>query len=283
MLESLINPKSGERKTWQLFFVGLLYSIISVIIANYLFKSDPKYIGIWIVTFTVILCMPFVYFLFKYEEKKDLVYEGNFKIFLEHQKAIMALTFLFLGFLIGYTLCYSFLPKEYFLPQIETFCSINRASNYDGCVNEYVKFSPKLSGFVTNEISKFLSIFTNNMMVFILTFIFSIILGAGGIFILAWNASVIASAIGIYIKSDLTHLLYGLSRYMIHGIPEIAAYLIAALAGGILSMMIIRGDHKNKRFLDVLQNVLILLITGILILVFAGLIEVFITPVLFKN
>jgi uncharacterized membrane protein SpoIIM required for sporulation len=73
----------------------------------------------------------------------------------------------------------------------------------------------------------------------------------------------------------------GLARYMIHGIPEIAAYFVGALAGGIISVAIIRRDLKGERMWRIFQDALILMLIAVAILIVAGLIEVYITPVLF--
>jgi len=73
----------------------------------------------------------------------------------------------------------------------------------------------------------------------------------------------------------------GIARYMIHGIPEIAAYFIAALAGGIISVAIIRKDLRGERTWKILQDSLILIIIALIILVIGALIEVYITPQLF--
>ena len=65
---------------------------------------------------------------------------------------------------------------------------------------------------------------------------------------------------------------------MIHGFPEIAAYFITALAGGILGTAFIKQGIKSKKFYRVFENVLILLFIAIIILIVAGIIEVYITP-----
>ena len=39
----------------------------------------------------------------------------------------------------------------------------------------------------------------------------------------------------------------GLVRYLIHGIPEILAYFVGALAGGIISFGIIKKDFKGSK------------------------------------
>jgi uncharacterized membrane protein SpoIIM required for sporulation len=69
---------------------------------------------------------------------------------------------------------------------------------------------------------------------------------------------------------------------MIHGFPEIAAYFITALAGGMFGVGIIRNGMKDHRFLRVLENTFLLLFTAILILLIAGIIEVYFTPLFFK-
>ena len=113
------------------------------------------------------------------------------------------------------------------------------------------------------------------------TLVFSLIFGAGAIFILAWNASVIAAAIGIFSKSSLSNLPLGIIRYMIHGIPEIGSYFTGALAGGIISIAIIKHDLKSEKFWIILQDSLNLIILAVVLLIIAALIEVFITPILF--
>jgi len=283
MLEMILSPRKAERHSWEMFFVGLFYSALSVLLVRFFFAKDivmAKYMGVLIVTFTVMFCIPFLYFLFRIEEKRNLITEGVFRIFKEHQKGLFALMWLFLGILIGYSIMYIGLPKQNFAAQIETYCSINRPNNFDSCIKQYGVENGKTTGFVIG-IDRFVAIFSNNIYVLIFTVVFSLIFGAGGIFILAWNASVIAAAIGIYTNSNLNQLPLGLGRYMIHGIPEIAAYFFGLLAGGILSMTIIKKDYKNEKFWDIIQDVLNLVITAVIILVIAAIIEVYITPKLF--
>ena len=69
---------------------------------------------------------------------------------------------------------------------------------------------------------------------------------------------------------------------MIHGFPEIAAYFTTALAGGIFGVGIIRNGIANYKFVHVLENVVILLFASIILLVFAGFVEVYLTPILFN-
>ena len=88
---------------------------------------------------------------------------------------------------------------------------------------------------------------------------FSLLFGAGAIFILVWNASVIAAAIGIFAQGSLSQLPVAILRYMVHGVPEIAAYFIGALGGGIISVAVIRKDLRGEGMWKILQDSLILL------------------------
>ena len=116
----------------------------------------------------------------------------------------------------------------------------------------------------------------------IFTLIFSLIFGAGAIFVLAWNATVIASAVGVFTKFEVSQIPLGILRYMIHGLPEVTAYFLAALAGGILGAGFIRNGIKSKRFLHVIENVIILLFAAVIILIIAGLMEAYLTPLFFS-
>ena len=68
---------------------------------------------------------------------------------------------------------------------------------------------------------------------------------------------------------------------MIHGIPEIAAYFIAALAGGIMSIALIRHDVRDERFWNTLKDSVNLVLLAIGIMIIATLIEAFVTTRLF--
>ena len=125
------------------------------------------------------------------------------------------------------------------------------------------------------------TIFSTNIYVLIFTLVFSLIFGAGVIFILAWNASVIAAAIGIFSKAQFANFPISISRYMIHGIPEIGSYFIVALAGGMFSSAVIRHEMGTEKFWQVLQDCLNLIIVAVIVLLIAALIEVYITPALF--
>jgi len=286
MLESIVNPKKAERKPWHMLFIGILYGSISMLLAYVMFAKDvinSQYIGWIVVMFSVIFSMPFIYFTIKLEESKDERPSSELWLLREHGRAIMAFLWLFVGFVIAFSFWHMVLPNGVNLlnAQVGTFCQINNNDNLAQCMEQYgVGGNNALTGQVTNK-DRFFAILSNNVYVLIFTLILSLIMGAGAIFVLAWNASVIAAAIGIFAKSQIHHIPTGLGRYLIHGLPEIAAYFIAALAGGILSVGIIKHGWKSEKFFDMLEDILLLIMIAIGVLIIAAFIEVFITPLLF--
>jgi uncharacterized membrane protein SpoIIM required for sporulation len=287
MLESLINPRRLEKGEWKMFFIGLVYASLSLLLVKLFFAKDvvlSEYSGIIVVTFCVMFSLPFMYYLIKSEEEQDEHIEGFFSVWRAHSDAIYAFIWLFFGFVVAFSFWNIVLgSSNLFNAQVETYCMINSPGNIEKCIELY-SFTGKtiaIHGSSTAS-GRLLSIIENNIYVLIFTIIFSLIFGAGAIFVLAWNASVISAAIGIFTRYNLADVPLGLLRYLVHGFPEITAYFIAALAGGMFGTGIMRHGIKNKLFFRVLENVLILLFISILILIFAALLEVYITPLLLK-
>jgi uncharacterized membrane protein SpoIIM required for sporulation len=286
MLESLINPKRVERGPLKMLFIGLLYGSLSLLLVSGFFSGDivlSKFSGMIVVTFCVMFTLPFMYFLIRQEEEEDEEVEGFFSVWKVHKDAIFAFLWLFLGFILAFAIWYIILQDfNLFNAQIETYCMINSPGNIEGCVARYnIEQQAAATGAATKEL-RFLSIIENNIYVMIFTLIFSLIFGAGAIFVLAWNASVISAAMGIFGSYNLAEIPFGLLRYMIHGFPEIAAYFIIALAGGIFGIGILRNGIRNPKFLRIVENVVILLFIAIIILIVAAIIEVYFTPILFN-
>ncbi|MDO8623030.1 MAG: stage II sporulation protein M [archaeon] len=285
MLETLINPKEASKSPWKMFFVGLVYASLSLLLTHWFFSGDPalsKASGMIVVVFCVMFSLPFMYYLIKQEEKEDEEIVGFFDVWRVHKDAIYAFMFLFLGFVLAFSFFYIILgDANLFNFQVETYCRINNPYNVESCVQQSMPQSIVATGSATTGL-RFISILENNIYVMIFTLIFSLIFGAGAIFVLAWNASVISAAIGIFTQYKINEIPMGIGRYMIHGFPEIAAYFIAALAGGIFGVGILRNGFWNKKFLRVFENVIILLFIALIILIAAAIMEVYITPSLFN-
>jgi uncharacterized membrane protein SpoIIM required for sporulation len=286
MLESLINPKRAEKGPWKMFFIGLIYASLSLLLVHFLFSNDvilSKVSGILIVLFCVMFSLPFMYYVIKNEEKEDEETHTLKEVWKVHGDAILEFMFLFLGFIVAFSFWNIILKNPNLLSiQVQTYCSINNPGDIESCVAEYSFSNNIISGNALSNETRLMSIIGNNFGVMILTLIFSLIFGAGAIFILAWNASVISAAIGIFANYNIQEIPRSIFRYMIHGFPEIAAYFIVALAGGMLGVEVIKRGVVSPKFTKVLTNVIFLVLIAIAILVAAAFIEVYLTPILFS-
>src|SRR3989304_5590633 len=123
MLEMLISPKKAERRPIELLFVGAFYASLSILLVNWIFSQDAvlsKYSGILVVTFTVMFSMPFVYYTIKNEERKVTSEKGTFALIKEHKNAIYAFMWLFIGFVVAFSIWYLVLSStDSFKAQIE--------------------------------------------------------------------------------------------------------------------------------------------------------------------
>lgn len=277
VIELITNPLKAEKRPWEVFFLGIVYASIAIVLSLWVFRQQSSLLMVFL---TVIASLPLVYNTIKYEEKKDMVLEvGEKKLLEEHGKAIMVFVALFTGFLVAFSTWYLFLPADtitiLFKAQAQTISTVNSA----------------VTGGALSIFSTVMHIFLNNSRVLIICILFSFLFGAGAIFILTWNASVGGAFIGNLMRSRLIPATeqpmliqyfqvasLGIIRYMPHGILEMASYFVGGLAGGIISVAIIRHDIRTAKFEKIIFDSSDLILLAIVGLIIAAFIEVTITP-----
>ncbi len=280
VLESITNPVKAEKHPLIMFLLGAAYGTLAIFLSLWIFEEQSSMVFVFL---TAMAIVPLMYHTLHYEEKKDILTPSK-SLLHDHAAAIVFYMMIFLGCATAFTIWYLVLPaesaSELFRVQTQTISNLNQ--HVTGNITQ------------TALLSK---IFLNNIKVMIFCILFSFIYGSGAIFILTWNASVIGAAAGNFIRSHMSRFagtaglekagayLYVSSlsvlRYAIHGIPEILSYIFAGVAGGILSMAVIKHDFGTKNFENVLLDVSDLVLLSVLILFIAGLLEVFVTPALF--
>ncbi len=227
-------------------------------------------------------CVPLIYKTIQREEAKDLKGKEEVLLLKEHWKALSFFMWLFVGVTLASAFWYVALPADMvsnlFSVQSQTINEINSAA----------------TGGLSASIGTFSQIFFNNMKVLVFCILFSFLYGAGAIFILNWNATVVGAAIGNFIRGNFAGLAkvtglssiagyfsttcVGLLRYALHGIPEILAYFTAGLAGGIISVAVIKHDYETRKFEHVLLDSADLILISIALIFLSALLEVFVTP-----
>jgi len=273
VLERLVKVRILESKPWELFILGLVWTAFAAGISLYLF---PAYSSLVSVTFTVMLTLPFVYTSMAREEEIYHEPHGELSLMRAHSHLFVCFVSLFLGILSAYVLWFVLAPEELvadlFAAQAATIANVNGATgNVIG-------------------ISTFLTIFWHNMRILLVSMLLAFFLGAGPIFILTWNASVIATAIGAQMRDGLdminsaegalslgdtiSTVAFPFTRYLIHGVPEILAYIIGGLAGGLISIAVIRHKFGSSHFLRTIGDAFSMFVLSVFILLVAAAIEV---------
>jgi len=279
VLEALFNPFMVKKKPWQMFTAGFLYTIIALAMSYVVFTEIA---GILMIFLIVIATLPILYATIKGEEELDFEIKNESLLLKEHTKVLIFLMFLFFGITLAFLVSYIFLPSSI----VDSIFSLQQ--NAINSVN--ININTEVTGNIA-KIDLFSRIFVNNLKVLFFCLVFSLLYGTGAIFILTWNASVIATAMGNLVKIKIAEsavalgvssyfgvAVFSFMRYMTHGLFEIIAYFVAGLAGGIISIALIKHNmEKRSVLIDSLDLVLISL--GLIIV--AGVIEVYITPLLF--
>jgi stage II sporulation protein M len=277
VLELLISPRKAERRPWELFVIGLVYASVAIFLSMWIFQD---YVGLVMVFLTVLASIYLIHGTLSYEEKKDLAGKKEILLLKEHSKALLFFMFLFLGFVVAFSLWYILLPQDtvtnVFGVQISTITAVNaNATSFDF----------------------FGKIFFNNMKVLFFCILFAFFYGAGAIFVLAWNASVVGAAVGSVVRNSLALIAneagfvnlgayfsaysFGLLKYLTHGVFEILAYFTAALGAGIIAIAVARHDFGSREFKHIVADSFDLIALSVVILLIAAFIETFVTPALF--
>ncbi|MFH1400626.1 MAG: stage II sporulation protein M [Nanoarchaeota archaeon] len=284
VLEALTNPFRMEQRPASMVLLGFLYATVGLFLGYWVFREHASLIMVFL---TTMACLPLIVNTLKLEEEKDVLDYSEMVLLKEHGRALSAFVYLFIGMVVAFSLWYAVLPSgsvaSMFSAQTQTINTINGRITGMSFAQSMVLFG---------------DIFLNNVRVLIFCILFSFLYGAGAIFILTWNASVIGTAIGNYVRSSvstiaggfgLTQTLHymqaitiGLLKYSIHGIPEILAYFTAGLAGGIISIAVVRHDLATRKFEHVLLDSADLLMISLGILLLAALLEVWVTPFVFS-
>ena len=272
MLEALINPKEAENKPLHVFFVAILFTLVSIYTAQAVFSY---YASMLTVAFITILFVPLFQRLFVIEEEKERkIFRERMdyaSIFRRHEDIIKVYTAFFLGVVVATTTFLTLFPQpgeSVFKLQMDTLAVMRG------------------TGAVTFNMDNFFHYLSNNTSVLGFAFLISFFFGTGAVFILSWNATVIGTFLYIGIKSMVEEgaplglaYLYGLPAGLlsisIHGIPEILGYFFAGIAGGILSVGVIRERIFSNEFRQVFRDSLIFLLSAEVLIVIGAFLEAF--------
>jgi len=268
VLEQLFNLKSIKGSSVNIILIGVIYAFIGTFSALLLF---PNYVTTMSLAFTSILLIPSISYLIKQEEN-IVAKERHFSIrtLVKDHKDIMRLyILLFIGIFLAYMAIGIFTTNAYvehfFIAQLKVAGIAGQATGLGG---------------------ELLGIVVNNLLVLAICFILSLAYGSGSILFIVWNASVWGIVFGYFIRQSATiaqinpALYFGkiFLPFLPHMVTEALSYVVAAIMGGVIAKAIIREKMWSKKFYHILEDGLLLALFGFILVVLAGVIEVFLFP-----
>ena len=117
------------------------------------------------------------------------------------------------------------------------------------------------------------------MLVFVISFVLSLVYGAGAVLFLTWNASTWGVIFGLFqgqviqAGKPLPTVIFFILPFLPHMITEGIAYISSAIGGGIVSKAVLREKWFSEKFQHIILDALIILAIGLAALIVAAFIE----------
>lgn len=265
VLESLIGIKKIEKHFSFVFFLSFLYVFISYGVSYLFFGKAVSIVTIFTLSLLLIPSLQKIIFA---EEKIEAKY-GSKHFFRNNKLVFIAYFAAFLGILVGYLILGAVTDYNNSFYYQKTY--LEKSEGIDREVIEgYVAYP------IEPSVESYLALFSQNVSVLVICFVLSVFYGAGSVFLIILNGSIAASFM-IYVFRVLIYTTYQKSVlagiFMIHMIPEIAGFILAAIAGALLSQALITERYHTKRFRNVTRNIFILFAFGLLLLILSAFLE----------
>ena len=261
MLEQFLESDKIKKHALNIFVLGIAYVVLGYLISAYFFKESVSVAMLFTAT---LFLVPAIYNILAIEEKIESR-QGSKNFFQNHKDIFKIYFFLFLGIFVA-------------------FIILGNYSNLD--VFQYQNNFLDLRGNLEMEnvppsFENVLGFISQNLLVVIIAFVLSIFYGAGALFLIVLNASVFAAFIHYIIQQTGKFSLFGL--FLIHLVPELSGFLLAAISGGVVSRAIMSEKFGTDKFRNVMKDALILLLMAGILIVIAAFLEVYVSGPLARS
>ena len=274
VLERIFKATWVEQKHWHAYIMGMVVSIIGIGLALFVFPDSPGLISL---AFISLLSLPVLYKLINIEERMEAKEKSfSFKeLWKDNKNFVLSYLFMLFGAEIIFTTFAIMLPgstlSHIFAEQVSMFGQLGLARD-------------TLVGGMYFTKALFFDIFSNNLKVFGLCFLLSLLAGNSAILFLMWNISVWGTIFGDLARmaainaggnSWFYYLLIFVS-VLPHGVLEVLAYIMAAISGAVISRGFELEIGMTSRMKEILIYNTMLFLVGIVILLMGGVVETFI-------
>lgn len=262
MFERLVLRFSDSENYLDILLLSAFFTLLSILLVQHViaFEVGGTNLGGIIAVLLTSLAVSYPFISYTVEQEREELRQrwGERKLLQRHARQMELYLAFFLGVTVAFALSTFFVSESFYFAQLEVLKSIRGPTgNVIG------------GGLVS-------AIIHNNLWVFGITFVLSFFLASGFLFVLVWNASVLGVLIGSLANSAL-HIPFITVLYLPHGLLEVGAYVLAGLAGSLLSYRIesdifdeVDAEHRSA----VTKDVAVMLFFGVLMILLAGVIEV---------
>lgn len=280
VFEDYFKSVTIEKRPVVAILFGFFFTAFSFLVALVLFRASMSITMVFLIT---LLLTPSLIRLVAIEELRER--KEGLKHFLHNHKDIFEIYFFtFLGVFVAYVLIGFVLSAEF-------THHFNRMFEFQ---TEFLRFQ---QGLTTETIKEFLAapnpysfghftaLLTSNLSVMVVAFVLSFFYGASAIFLIILNASIFANFIVFVANEIAKNIAQGLGLFLIfsiHIFPEVCGFLLAALAGGVISKALILEDKKSQAFRNVFKDAAFLLLLAFVLIVLAAFLEAFVTTSVFR-
>jgi uncharacterized membrane protein SpoIIM required for sporulation len=262
MFERLVLYFSNREDYLDIGIISFFFTVISVFLVHRLVPFNvggTQMAGLMVVLLTSLACAyPFVRHLLLQEQKEVENTWSESRLLRRHAEDMSLYLAFFVGTTLGFAASTFFVPGSFYSIQMQVLDSIGAPT-----------------GNFWNA-TFFWEIVTNNLWVFAVTFILTFFIASGVVFVLAWNASVLGVLIGD-LSTSLLEVPILTIPYLPHGLLEIAGYVLAGIAGALLSYeaeLVMFEEHDVDIDKTLVIDVATLLVLGVGCILVAGMIEV---------
>lgn len=271
MLEQILRINRLQKRHYFALLLGFIYSLIGAVTAFFLFRD---FMSLAMLFLTTLLLVPTIMAYLKKEETIERK-SGLRHFFKNHRDIFETYLFIFHGVFLGFLLIGFFsLTVHYDLNSYQfDFLKVR------GVVPEGVNVVPE------STLGHVGSVLTRNITVDLIAFLLSIAYGAGAMFLIVYNGSIFASFIVLLIKYLSTTTLHAtavFSTMLIHLVPEISGFLLAAIAGGVISKALTKEKIGSNAFRNVVKDATVMFLMSLLLIVSAAFLEIYVTRGVFR-
>ncbi len=262
-----------EKRPYFAFFIGIIYVLIAFFTSQIFF---PRIVSIATLFLVTLLLVPTVIKLLDIEEKREGK-DGIRNFFKDHRDIFEIYVFLFIGIFIGVLLLAMFTSMSNFDYQLDFL------ENQEGLSSELVKTKTETG--VQPSLNAFFGLVENNLLVILIAFGLSLFYGAGAMFLIVLNASIFATFAAFVMRELplITNKVTLLAIFSIHMVPELIGFLLAAIAGGVISKAVMQEKIFSEPFRNVMKDAFMIFVIAAIMIVAAAFLETFATTWLFNQ